>query len=108
MKEKRIIDAKRHYLLFALFSAVLPVSAAVNIIAGSIDISLPDLLRIISSHDVGTTSGFIVWNIRIPRAVATVMGGAYLAVAGLLLQVFFRNPIVGPFILGISSGATLT
>ncbi|RKX57335.1 MAG: iron ABC transporter permease, partial [Thermodesulfobacteriota bacterium] len=41
-------------------------------------------------------------------AVATVMGGAYLAVAGLLLQVFFRNPIVGPFILGISSGATLT
>lgn len=107
MKETRIIDAKRHYLLFALFSVVLLAFTAVNIIAGSVDISFPDLLHIISSHDVGTTNGFIVWKIRIPRAVASVMGGAYLAVAGLLLQVFFRNPIVGPFILGISSGATL-
>jgi iron complex transport system permease protein len=107
MKKNRITDAKRHYLLFALLSAVLLAFTAVNIIAGSIDISFPDLLHIISSHDVGTTNGFIVWKIRIPRAAASVMGGAYLAVAGLLLQVFFRNPIVGPFILGISSGATL-
>ena len=107
MKENRIIDAKRHYLLFALFSTVLLASTAVNIIVGSIDISFPDLLRIISNHDMGTTNGCIVWKIRIPRAVASILGGAYLAVAGLLLQVFFRNPIVGPFILGISSGATL-
>ena len=43
-----------------------------------------------------------------PRTIAAALGGGYLAIAGLLLQVYFRNPIVGPFILGISSGATLT
>jgi iron complex transport system permease protein len=51
--------------------------------------------------------GFAVWTIRLPRTLATVVGGASLAVSGLLLQVYFRNPIVSPFILGISSGATL-
>lgn len=107
MRERTIGDAKRHRLLFVLFAAILLISVAVNVTAGSISISLAELLHIISNHDMETTNGFIVWKIRMPRAMATVLGGGYLAVAGLLLQVFFRNPIVGPFILGISSGATL-
>ena len=49
----------------------------------------------------------IVWNMRLPRSIAAVTGGALLAVAGLLLQVYFQNPIVGPFVLGVSSGASL-
>lgn len=52
-------------------------------------------------------NSFIVWKIRLPRAISALLGGGVLAVSGLLLQVYFRNPIVGPFILGISSGATL-
>ncbi|MEA1867865.1 MAG: iron ABC transporter permease [Thermodesulfobacteriota bacterium] len=107
MRERTICDAKRHRLLFVLFTAILLISVAVNVTAGSISISFDELLHIISSHDLETTNGFIVWKIRMPRAISTILGGGYLAVAGLLLQVFFRNPIVGPFILGISSGATL-
>lgn len=107
MRERTIGDANKHRLLFVLFTAILLISVAVNVTAGSISISFAELLHIISNYDLETTNGFIVWKIRMPRAVATVLGGGYLAVAGLLLQVFFRNPIVGPFILGISSGATL-
>ncbi len=54
-----------------------------------------------------TLDSFVLWTIRLPRALATIFGGAVLAVSGLLLQVYFRNPVVGPFVLGISSGATL-
>jgi iron complex transport system permease protein len=107
MKKYFTIYSKRTLSLFLVFGAVLLISSAFNIMSGSIDISLPELGRIIFSCDMTTTNGFIVWKIRIPRTVAALLGGSYLAVAGLLLQVFFRNPIVGPFILGISSGATL-
>ena len=107
MKKYSAIYSKRTRSLFLVFGVILLVSAVFNIMTGSIDISLPELGRIIFSYDMTTTNGFIVWKIRIPRTVAAVLGGSYLAVAGLLLQVFFRNPIVGPFILGISSGAIL-
>ncbi|ETR66628.1 MAG: iron complex transport system permease protein, partial [Candidatus Magnetoglobus multicellularis str. Araruama] len=59
-------------------------------------------------HDTTSTKGFIIWNIRISRTIAAILGGGLLSISGLLLQVYFRNPIVGPFILGISFGATLT
>lgn len=50
----------------------------------------------------------ILWQIRLPRIVAAVVLGGALALAGFLLQTFFRNPIAGPFVLGISSGAKMT
>ncbi len=98
---------RRHILLFILLLVALLACMAVNVMSGSIDIPVSSLMHMISGHDTLSTNGFIVWNIRIPRTIAAVFGGACLAVSGLLLQVFFRNPIVGPFILGISSGAIL-
>ena len=50
---------------------------------------------------------FIVWRVRLPRTLGAAMGGACLAASGLLTQVYFRNPIVEPYILGVSSGASL-
>ena len=50
----------------------------------------------------------IVWRIRLPRILASVVLGGALSVSGFLLQTFFANPIAGPFVLGISSGAKLT
>lgn len=98
---------KRQTLWLTITGLLLLIFMAVNIMMGSVRISLPELMDILLQHDISSTKGFIIWKIRIPRAIAAALGGAYLAVAGLLLQVFFRNPIVGPFILGISSGATL-
>lgn len=97
---------QRPLSLFAiLFLAVLTMMV-VNICTGSVPVSLSQLFHLIIRPD-NTTESFILWKIRLPRAFAALLCGGYLAVSGLLLQVYFRNPVVGPFILGISSGATL-
>ncbi len=102
-----IIQQNKRQILFCLFALLLFTSFTLNLVTGSVDINFPDIFRIVSQHITDSTNGFIVWKIRIPRSIAAVLSGAYLATSGLLLQVFFRNPIVGPYILGISSGATL-
>lgn len=101
------IQQSKRQILFGFFALLLFASFTLNIVTGSVDINFFDIFRIVSQHITDSTNGFIVWKIRIPRSIAAVLGGAYLATSGLLLQVFFRNPIVGPYILGISSGATL-
>ena len=101
------IQQNKRQILFGLFGLLLFASFTLNIVTGSVDINFFDIFRIVSQHITDSTNGFILWKIRIPRSIAAVLGGAYLATSGLLLQVFFRNPIVGPYILGISSGATL-
>ena len=78
-----------------------------NMAQGSVRIPLFKTLRIIIFHITDSTPGAIIWKIRFPRIFSAVICGGYLAAGGLLLQVFFRNPIVGPYVLGISSGATL-
>jgi iron complex transport system permease protein len=50
---------------------------------------------------------FIFWEIRLPKAIAAILAGSSLAVSGLILQILFRNPLAGPYVLGISSGASL-
>lgn len=92
---------------FMALGGLTAVMMALNIAIGSVSFSPAEILSALAHPDSSTTLGAIVWKIRLPRAIAAVLGGAYLAIAGLLLQVYFRNPIVGPFILGISSGATV-
>jgi len=107
MSLKNVELKNRQLIWFSIIAAFMIISVALNILIGSVPISLSELYQIIMKHETASTKGFIIWNIRMSRALAAVFGGAFLAVSGLLLQVFFRNPIVGPFILGISSGATL-
>ncbi len=99
---------RRRFMVYLLFGLVLAGIMAGSVTLGSVPIPLDEMATIITPHDTESVNGFIIWKIRLPRVIAAALGGGYLAVAGLLLQVFFRNPIVGPFILGISSGATLT
>ena len=93
--------------LFILFVTILAVSTGLGIAIGSVRIGLHELGQIIFHHLTQSVSGLVVWKIRMPRVFSTTLSGAYLAISGLLLQVFFRNPIVGPYVLGLSSGATL-
>ncbi len=92
--------------LFLLLSGAALSMLIVNVCTGSVALTPAQLLHILTSPDQGTAS-LIVWKIRLPRAIGGLLCGGMLAVSGLLLQVYFRNPVVGPFILGVSSGATL-
>ena len=90
-----------------LFIGIITI-LLLNVGVGSADISVPDVMKILlGMADSTETKTIIVLRIRLPRALAAAIGGAALAIAGLLLQTFFSNPIVEPYVLGVSSGATL-
>ena len=99
---------KRIPLCFVALTVLLVGLLLANICIGSTEIQVGEVLRIIWEHPEGEVASSIVWDIRLPRILAAAMLGGALSVSGFLLQTFFANPIAGPFVLGISSGAKLT
>lgn len=98
----------RYPLLFSILVASSVLIFLLNIGLGSVKIGVGQVAGILLGQDTGNDMYHsIVMKIRLPRAIAAVSGGAALAISGLLLQIFFRNPIVEPFVLGISSGSTM-
>lgn len=94
---------------FGILSVLLVILLAMNLGIGSIHIPLSQVIASMGK-DCGEVSGTvrnILWQIRMPRALAALILGGALGLAGYLLQTFFHNPIAGPFVLGISSGAKL-
>ena len=78
-----------------------------NIYSGSVSVEPKDVLRLLFQGPDESTQARILWDIRFPRVLAAMLLGGALSVSGFLLQTFFANPIAGPFVLGISSGAKL-
>lgn len=78
-----------------------------NITSGSMQVSGKEILSILTGATKEGSAYQILWNIRLPRILAAILLGGALATSGFLLQTFFRNPIAGPYVLGISSGAKL-
>ncbi|MDR2648557.1 MAG: iron ABC transporter permease [Clostridiales bacterium] len=87
-------------ILFAVF-------VLLNISIGSVAVNPKEIIAILFGAPVNTTEYGIIWKVRLPRASAAVILGGALALSGFLLQTFFNNPIAGPYVLGISSGAKL-
>ena len=79
-----------------------------NVAIGSTAIPMGNMVSILLRTGENQTAESIVWNIRMPRLLAAAVLGGALSVAGFQLQTFFANPIAGPFVLGISSGAKLS
>lgn len=98
----------RYILSFAVLAGLLLVFLVWNICAGSVSISPDEIIKSLLGRNIGETAANILWRIRLPRALAAIILGGALGLAGYLLQTFFHNPIAGPFVLGISSGAKLT
>lgn len=97
----------RYSVVFGSLILAFAVIVVLNINTGNVKISIPDILRILFLREGKEVEYNIIWKIRLPRLLmAAVLGGA-LSLSGFLLQTFFANPIAGPFILGISSGAKM-
>lgn len=91
-------------LLISLFFIVL----AMNISFGSVAIPLKDIVNILLNKSISNENWqIIITEFRIPKAITAIFAGSALAVSGLLMQTLFRNPLADPYILGISSGASL-
>ena len=98
---------KRYIISFVVAIIILSVLFLWNVGSGSVDISTSDLFTILAGSGKDETFSQIVWKIRLPRILAAILLGGALSVSGFLLQSFFQNPIAGPYVLGISSGAKL-
>lgn len=86
----------------------LLIALLLNISLGSVSIPIKAIFNsFLDSESVKTSWRYIIFDYRIPKAITAVLVGAGLSVSGLLMQTLFRNPLAGPFVLGISSGASL-
>ena len=94
-------------VVFIALLAALFVIMVLNINIGSVPISVGEIVRILLHKEGNPTQVSIIWKIRLPRILMAALLGGALSLSGFLLQTFFANPIAGPFVLGISSGAKM-
>ena len=100
-----MIGGRNTFRILTGFALLLLLSATLSyltLFSGTVGLSLSDVF-----YGDGSVLNRIFWDLRVPRLVAAVQAGISLAVSGLSLQTLFRNPLAGPFVLGISSGASL-
>ena len=95
----------RYMAAFILLGMGVMVFLILNCCIGSVKIPMADIISAVKGNEIENNR--ILWDIRLPRAFAAMILGGALALAGYLLQSFFHNPIAGPFVLGISSGAKM-
>ena len=98
---------KRLTISYLALTAALLALLMLNIFCGSTALSPKDILSTLFGAGNNALAQKIIFGLRLPRAAMVVLLGAALSVAGYLLQTFFANPIAGPFVMGISSGAKL-
>ncbi|MBR9756572.1 MAG: iron ABC transporter permease [Algicola sp.] len=96
-------DQKKYKLPFIVLVATLIVCFFGNISLGSVSIPVSEIAKSLT----GFSDNYIVLHYRLPKAFTAILVGSGLGISGLLMQTLFRNPLAGPFVLGISSGASL-
>ena len=107
-KNNHTYRAKALYcVVFMALLAALFVITVLNINIGSVPISVGEIIGILFHKQGDPTLVNIIWKIRLPRILMAALLGGALSLSGFLLQTFFANPIAGPFVLGISSGAKM-
>ena len=98
---------QRSTTLFIVLSLLLVILFMLDLLVGSVHIPLRDILGAIVGADIDPATRLIVLDIRLVKAIVAVLAGMALSVSGLQMQTLFRNPLAGPYVLGISSGASL-
>ena len=99
--------SRRSALLFMVLSILVCLLFFLDLIVGAVSLSLKDVWATFMGREVSSSTRLIVFEIRLMKAIVAVMAGVALSVSGLQMQTLFRNPLAGPYVLGISSGASL-
>ena len=102
-----MIRSTKNNRLVILLGGLLVVVACVNISLGSVAIPVQEIFNSIVDTPSKSSWHYIITNYRFPKAITAIIAGSGLAISGLLMQTLFRNPLAGPFVLGLSSGASL-
>ena len=101
MKNRKIVFGILGIIILGIILFIL------NLFVGSVTVPLDDIFKVLLKENTDNTLNVIIFNYRLPQALTALLAGAALAVAGLLMQTLFRNPLADPSMLGISSGASL-
>lgn len=102
------MNTKKNKIIFIGLLVLLAVSFLLNISLGSVKIPVEDIVNSLSGGQASKNSWqIIIWNYRLPKAITAILAGMGLSISGLLMQTLFRNPLAGPDVLGLSSGASL-
>jgi iron complex transport system permease protein len=101
MKNKKIAFGILGIIIVGIILFIL------NLFVGSVTVPLDEIFEVLLKENTDNTLNVIIFNYRLPQALTALLAGAALAVAGLLMQTLFRNPLADPSMLGISSGASL-
>lgn len=99
--------SSRTSITFVTLTALTAILFLSDLATGTVSVPSGDVWRLITGGDVPLSSAKIIINIRLVKAVAALLAGAALSVSGLQMQTVFNNPLAGPYVLGISSGASL-
>ena len=99
--------AGRQAVSFGILALLLGVLLAANLRIGSVDVTWDEIFQVLAGEQKDGIMYSIIRELRLPRMCAAVLLGGALSVSGFLLQTYFRNPIAGPYVLGISSGSKL-
>jgi iron complex transport system permease protein len=107
-KINNLLNKNRNTILFTLLTLSLLLTLLLNISLGSISIPIKDVFNSLTGgHSSKETWDYIIVNYRLPKAITAILVGTGLSISGLLMQTLFRNPLAGPDVLGLSSGASL-
>ena len=97
-----------YYTHFLVVILLLVVFILINLSLGSVEIPFKAIIQTLIGNNTSKESWqYIILDYRLPKAITAILVGAGLSISGLLMQTLFRNPLAGPFVLGISSGASL-
>jgi len=103
-----LTNTKRNTILFAFLIIGIVFLFLINISLGSVSIPIKDVFNSLTGgNSTKETWQYIIIDYRLPKAIAAILVGMGLSISGLLMQTLFRNPLAGPYVLGLSSGASL-
>lgn len=97
----------RSTILFWTLTVMVVSLFAADIAVGSVNITLSDIWATLTGGECDAVTARIIIDIRLMKAIVAILAGAALSVSGLQMQTLFRNPLAGPYVLGVSSGASL-